>query len=119
MRYVYDAARGIGEAIEDFAVVVIKSTVPIGAGDEVERIVAERVPRDRFAVASNPEFLREGAAIDDFKQPDRVVIGVEDERARDVMREIYQPLEGNGSPILYTSRRSSEMISTPPTCFWR
>ena len=81
MHYVHDAARAIAEVIEDFTVVIVKSTVPIGATDEVERIIAERVSRDRFAVVSNPEFLREGAAIEDFKQPDRVVIGVEDVRA--------------------------------------
>jgi UDPglucose 6-dehydrogenase len=87
-------------------VVVIKSTVPISAGDEVERIIAERAPREKFAVVSNPEFLREGAAIADFKRPDRVVIGVEDDRAREVMRQIYQPIERNDGPIVYTSRRS-------------
>src|ERR1700739_177624 len=96
MRFVHDAARAIADVVEDFGVVVVKSTVPIGAGDDVERIIAERVPRDRFSVVSNPEFLREGAAIEDFKRPDRVVIGVEDDRAREVMREIYQPIESNG-----------------------
>jgi UDPglucose 6-dehydrogenase len=110
MHYVHDAARGIAEAIREFTVIVVKSTVPIGAGDEVERIIAERVPRDRFSVVSNPEFLREGAAIEDFRKPDRVVIGVEDERAREVMRDIYQPIKREGRQILYTSRRSSEMI---------
>ena len=117
MHYVHDAARAIAEVIEDFAVVVVKSTVPIGAGDEVERIIAERVPRDRFAVVSNPEFLREGAAIEDFKEPDRVVIGVDDERAREVMRDIYQPIERAGGQIVYTSRRSSEMIKYAANVF--
>jgi len=117
MRFVHDAARDIAGVIEDFTVVVVKSTVPIGAGDEVERIIAERAPRDRFAVVSNPEFLREGAAIEDFKRPDRVVIGVEDDRAREVMREIYQPIESNGGPIVYTSRRSSEMIKYAANVF--
>jgi UDPglucose 6-dehydrogenase len=117
MRFVHDAAREIACVIEDFTVVVVKSTVPIGAGDEVERIIAERAPRDRFAVVSNPEFLREGAAIEDFKRPDRVVIGVEDDRAREVMREIYQPIESNGGPIVYTSRRSSEMIKYAANVF--
>ena len=93
MHYVHDAARAIAGLIEDFAVIVVKLTVPVGACDEVERIIAERVPRNRFAVVSNPEFLREGAAIEDFKQPERVVIGVEDERARLVMAKIYEPLE--------------------------
>ncbi len=83
---------------------------PGRACDEVERIIAERVPRNRFAVVSNPEFLREGAAIEDFKQPERVVIGVEDERARLVMAKIYEPLSLVHAPIIYTSRRSSELI---------
>ncbi len=117
MHYVHDAARAIAEIIEDFAVVVVKSTVPIGAGDEVERIIAERVPRDRFAVVSNPEFLREGAAIEDFKQPDRVVIGVDNDLAREVMRDIYQPIERAGGQMVYTSRRSSEMIKYAANVF--
>jgi UDPglucose 6-dehydrogenase len=117
MRYVHDAAREIAGVIEEFTVVVVKSTVPIGAGDEVERIIAEQAPRESFAVVSNPEFLREGAAIEDFKRPDRVVIGVEDDRAREVMREIYQPIERNGGPIIYTSRRSSEMIKYAANVF--
>src|SRR5208337_4432039 len=82
MRYVYDAARAIADVVDDFTVVIVKSTVPIGSGDEVEAILASRLPQERFAVVSNPEFLREGAAIEDFKHPDRVVVGVEDERAR-------------------------------------
>src|SRR5271169_2985249 len=110
MHFVYDAARAIAAVIEDFTVIVVKSTVPIGAGDEVERILQERLPRDRFAVVSNPEFLREGAAIKDFKQPDRVVIGVDDEAARRVLRDIYRPLERNGSPIVFTTRRTAELI---------
>ncbi len=117
MHYVHDAARQIADVIDDFTVVVVKSTVPIGAGDEVERIIAERSPKASFAVVSNPEFLREGAAIEDFKQPDRVVIGVEDDRATAVMREIYQPIERNGGPIVYTSRRSSEMIKYAANVF--
>ncbi len=117
MRYVHEAARAIAEAIEDFTVVVVKSTVPVGAGDAVERILAELAPRDRFAVVSNPEYLGEGAAIEDFKQPDRVVVGVEDERAREVMRDIYQPIERAGGQIVYTSRRSSEMIKYAANVF--
>jgi UDPglucose 6-dehydrogenase len=117
MRYVYQAAREIGEAIEDYVVVVNKSTSPIGACDAIERIIGECAPRERFAVVSNPEFLREGAAIDDFKQPDRVVIGVEDEAAQRVMREIYRPLERNGSPILFTTRRSAELIKYAANVF--
>jgi UDPglucose 6-dehydrogenase len=110
MRFVYQAAREIAEASDGYLVVINKSTSPIGACDAIERLIAERVPRDRFAVVSNPEFLREGAAIDDFKQPDRVVVGVEDEAARGVMREIYRPLERNGSPVVYTTRRTAELI---------
>ncbi len=117
MRQVYDAAREIAEIIEDFTVIVVKSTVPIGAGDEVERVIAKRAPSDRYAVVSNPEFLREGAAIEDFKRPDRVVVGVEDGRARAVMSEIYQPIARNGGPIVYTSRRSSEMIKYAANVF--
>ena len=117
MHYVHDAARAIAEVVQDFTVVVVKSTVPIGAGDEVERILQERLPRDRFAVVSNPEFLREGAAIKDFKQPDRVVIGVDDERARAVMADIYQPMERAGCQMIYTSRRSSEMIKYAANVF--
>ena len=117
MRYVYNAAREIAEVIQDFTVIVVKSTVPVGAGDEVERIISQRTPRDLFAVVSNPEFLREGAAIEDFKAPDRVVIGVEDDRARDVMREIYEPIERSAAPVVYTSRRSSEMIKYAANVF--
>jgi UDPglucose 6-dehydrogenase len=117
MRHVHEAARAIAECIREFTVVVVKSTVPVGACDEVERILAQRAPRDRFAVVSNPEFLREGAAIEDFKKPDRVVIGVEEERAREVMRDIYQPIEREGSQVLYTSRRSSEMIKYAANVF--
>jgi UDPglucose 6-dehydrogenase len=91
MHFVHDAARAIGEIIEGFTVVVVKSTVPIGAGDDVERFVAKHAPPGSFSVVSNPEFLREGAAIEDFKRPDRVVIGAEDDRARAVMGELYRP----------------------------
>jgi len=117
MRFVYQAAREIADAIEARIVVVNKSTSPIGACDTIERLIGERVARDRFSVVSNPEFLREGAAIDDFKQPDRVVVGVEDEAARDVMAEIYRPLERNGSPIVYTSRRTAELIKYAANVF--
>ncbi len=117
MHHVYDAARAIAEVVEDFTVVVVKSTVPVGAGDQVERILRERLPRDRFAVVSNPEFLREGAAIKDFKQPDRVVIGFDDPRARTVMLDIYQPIERSGCQMIYTSRRSSEMIKYAANVF--
>jgi UDPglucose 6-dehydrogenase len=92
LSFVYGAARAIAEAMDGYTVVVTKSTVPVGTGDEVERIIAETRPGARFAVVSNPEFLREGAAIADFKRPDRIVIGVEDDEARAVMTEVYRPL---------------------------
>jgi UDPglucose 6-dehydrogenase len=117
MRFVHQAAREIADAIDSFVVVVNKSTAPIGACDEIERLIGERVACDRFVVVSNPEFLREGAAIKDFKQPDRVVIGVEDEAAHRVMREIYRPLERNGSPIVFTTRRTAELIKYAANVF--
>ncbi len=117
LSYVFGAAREIADAIEDFTVVVVKSTVPIGTCDEVERIIAGRIGPDRFAVASNPEFLREGAAIEDFKRPDRIVVGVEDERAAAVMREMYRPMKDLAGPMVLTSRRSSEMIKYAANVF--
>ncbi|MEQ1496064.1 MAG: UDP-glucose/GDP-mannose dehydrogenase family protein [Novosphingobium sp.] len=117
LSYVYAVAEEIGQHLSNDAVVVTKSTVPVGTGDEVERILTEANPGVRFAVASNPEFLREGAAIADFKRPDRIVIGTEDEWARSVMREVYRPLFLNKSPILFTSRRSSELIKYAANAF--
>lgn len=108
--YVYAAAREIAAAIKGFTIVVTKSTVPVGTGDEVERIIREANPDADFAVVSNPEFLREGAAIEDFKRPDRIVVGLVDDRARSVMTEVYRPLYLNQSPILFTGRRTSELI---------
>jgi UDPglucose 6-dehydrogenase len=110
LSYVYAAAREIASAISGFTVIVTKSTVPVGTGDEVERIIRETNPKADFAVVSNPEFLREGAAIDDFRRPDRIVIGIEDERARDVMSEVYRPLSLNQAPLIFTTRRASELI---------
>ena len=107
LSYVYAAAKEIGEAISGYTVIVTKSTVPVGTGDEVERIIGEAAPDADFGVVSNPEFLREGAAIDDFKRPDRIVIGSEDERATDVMRQVYRPLYLNAAPILVTRRRTA------------
>ena len=117
LSYVYAAAREIAAAIDGFTVVVDKSTVPVGTGDEVERIIREASPDADFAVVSNPEFLREGAAIEDFKRPDRIVIGVEDERAREVMAEVYRPLYLNQSPILFTERRTAELIKYAANAF--
>lgn len=110
LSYVHAAAEEIAELIEGFTVVVTKSTVPVGTGDEIERIIRRRRPDADFAVVSNPEFLREGAAIEDFKRPDRVVVGTEDPRAQEVMRELYRPLNLNETPILFTGRRTSELI---------
>jgi UDPglucose 6-dehydrogenase len=117
LSYVYAAAEEIAAALNDFTVVVTKSTVPVGTGDEVERIIRQARPSAEFAVVSNPEFLREGAAISDFKRPDRIVVGAEDERAREVMSEIYRPLFLNAAPILYTGRRTAELIKYAANAF--
>jgi UDPglucose 6-dehydrogenase len=117
LSFVYDAAREIAHGIKDFTVVATKSTVPIGTNDEIEAIIGKTVPEAEFAVVSNPEFLREGAAIEDFKRPDRVVVGTEDERARRVMREIYRPLFINETPILFTGRRAAELIKYASNAF--
>ena len=117
LSYVYAVAEEVGQALTNDAVVVTKSTVPVGTGDEVERILTEAAPGVKFAVASNPEFLREGAAIGDFKRPDRIVIGTEDEWARGVMNEVYRPLFLNKAPILFTSRRTSELIKYAANAF--
>ena len=110
LSYVHAAAEEVAAYIEGFTVIVTKSTVPVGTGDEVEAIVRRVRPEGDFAVVSNPEFLREGAAIEDFKRPDRVVIGTTDDRARAVMAELYRPLSLNEFPVLYTDRRTSELI---------
>lgn len=117
LSYVYAAAAEIAQSIKDFTVVVTKSTVPVGTGDEVERIIRETNPEADFAVVSNPEFLREGAAIDDFKRPDRIVVGVTDDRARGVMTEVYRPLYLNQSPLVFTGRRTSELIKYAANAF--
>src|SRR5581483_4820723 len=117
LSYVYAVAREIAPMMRDFTVVVTKSTVPVGTGDEIETIIRDTRPDVEFAVVSNPEFLREGAAISDFKRPDRVVVGLEDERARAVMAEIYRPLNLNETPILFTGRRTSELIKYAANAF--
>lgn len=117
LSYVYAAAEDIAKAMTGYTVIVTKSTVPVGTADEVEAIVRRVRPDAEFSVASNPEFLREGAAIDDFKRPDRVVVGVEEERARDVMRALYRPLFLNETPIVFTSRRTSELIKYAANAF--
>ena len=111
------AARDIAAALNGYTVVVTKSTVPVGEGDEVERIIRETRPDAEFSVVSNPEFLREGAAISDFKRPDRIVIGIEDERAKSVMAELYRPLYLNQAPILFTSRRTAELTKYAANAF--
>jgi UDPglucose 6-dehydrogenase len=117
LSYVYAAAREIAAALSGFTVIVTKSTVPVGTGDEVERIIRETNPAADFAVVSNPEFLREGAAIDDFKRPDRIVIGGSDERALAVMRQVYRPLSLNRAPIIEMSRRSAELTKYAGNAF--
>ncbi len=117
LSYVHEAAGEIAAALDGFTVIVTKSTVPVGTGDDVERIIRGAAPSADFAVASNPEFLREGAAISDFKRPDRIVVGSDDPRARDVLAEIYRPLFINQPPMLYMSRRSAELTKYAANAF--
>ena len=117
LNYVYAAAKEIAEAMTGYTVVVTKSTVPVGTGDEVERIIREARPDGDFDVVSNPEFLREGTAIIEFQRPDRVVIGSDSEKARDVMRALYRPLFLAETPILFTKRRTSELIKYAANTF--
>lgn len=117
LSYVYAASREIAAALDGFTVVITKSTVPVGTGDEVERLIRETNPSADVAVASNPEFLREGAAIRDFKFPDRIVVGTHDERARKVISEIYRPLYLNKAPVIFTSRRTAELTKYAANAF--
>jgi UDPglucose 6-dehydrogenase len=117
LSYVFGVAKEIANAISGYTVVVTKSTVPVGTSDEVEKIFRGEKPMGEFAVVSNPEFLREGAAIGDFKRPDRIVIGAEDARAREVMIDVYRPLYLNASPILFTERRTAELIKYAANAF--
>jgi UDPglucose 6-dehydrogenase len=119
LSYVHAAAAEIAANLPAgrFTVVVTKSTVPVGTGDEVERIIREANPEAEFAVASNPEFLREGAAIADFKRPDRIIIGVEDSRAQQMLEEVYRPLYLNQAPIMVTSRRTAELTKYAANAF--
>jgi UDPglucose 6-dehydrogenase len=117
LSYVYDATREIATALRRPAAIITKSTVPVGTGDEVERIIRETAPGAEAWVVSNPEFLREGAAIEDFKKPDRIVVGTENEKAADIMREIYRPLYLNKAPLLFTSRRTAELIKYAANAF--
>src|SRR6201996_8901161 len=117
LSYIHAAAREIAAALKGFTVVITKSTVPVGTGDEVERLIREANPSADFAVASNPEFLREGAAIREFQHPDRIVVGTEDERARKILGDIYRPLYLNQAPIMYTKRRTAELIKYAANAF--
>ena len=117
LSYVYMAAEEIADVARDGTVIVTKSTVPVGTGDEVERILKARRPEAHLPVVSNPEFLREGAAIEDFKRPDRIVVGTDDDDARRVMSEIYRPLYLNQAPLLFVSRRTSELIKYAANAF--
>ena len=117
LSYVYEAAREIARELDGYTVVITKSTVPIGTGDEIERIIREVRPDADVSVVSNPEFLREGAAIEDFKHPDRIVVGTTDPRARKVMAEVYRPLFLNEAPLLTTSRVSAELTKYAANAF--
>ena len=117
LSYVHAAAASIAKAVDGFTVVVTKSTVPVGTGDDVERIIRETNPKADVAVVSNPEFLREGAAIEDFKHPDRIVVGVDEDRARKVMAAVYRPLFLDQTPIQFTTRRSAEVIKYAANAF--
>ena len=117
LSFVYAAAQEIAEASSGYKVIVTKSTVPVGTGDEVERIVREANPQAEFSVVSNPEFLREGAAISDFKRPDRIVIGSDDPRATGIMQAIYRPLYLNAAPMVVMSRRAAELTKYAGNAF--
>ena len=117
LTFVYDAVRELARAMTGPLVVVTKSTVPVGTGDRIAEILAEEGAPEGTSVASNPEFLREGAAIRDFKIPDRIIVGAEDERARSVLKEIYRPLFLNQSPIVFTSRRTAELTKYAANAF--
>jgi len=117
LTFVYDAVREIAPLLSPAALVITKSTVPVGTGDEIEHILREKRPDAEIQVVSNPEFLREGAAIQDFKHPDRIVVGTEDARARAVVAEIYRPLYLNAPPIIYVSRRTAELIKYAANAF--
>ncbi len=117
LKYVYAVAEELAPMLRDYTVVVTKSTVPVGTGDEVETIIRGLAPDTEFDVASNPEFLREGAAISDFKRPDRVVVGVESDRAEQVLRTLYRPLNLNETPMVVTERSTSELIKYAANAF--
>jgi UDPglucose 6-dehydrogenase len=117
LSFVYEAVREIAPHLAKTAVIVTKSTVPVGTGDEIERILRETRPDAELQVVSNPEFLREGAAIQDFKHPDRIVVGTDDPRAREVLAALYRPLYLNAAPIFYVNRRTAELIKYASNAF--
>ena len=117
LSFVFDAALDISRAMRGYTVIVTKSTVPVGTGDEVEKIIGNESPGGEFDVVANPEFLREGSAINDFMRPDRVVIGAHTARAREVMKQIYRPLFLIETPILYTDRNTAELIKYAANTF--
>jgi UDPglucose 6-dehydrogenase len=118
LTYVYDAAAEIADCLRNYAVVITKSTVPVSTSKRVEQIIRERRPDAEFDVASNPEFLREGSAIEDFQRPDRIVVGTTSERARNVMRQLYRPLFLNDkTPFIFTTQESSELIKYAANAF--
>lgn len=117
LQYVHAVAREIAPLLEGYTVVVTKSTVPVGTGDEVDAIIRQAAPAADFDVASNPEFLREGAAINDFKRPDRIVVGAESSRAEAAMRKLYRPLYLNETPLVVTGRRTAELIKYAANAF--
>ena len=117
LSYVYGAAEEVANAVSGYTVVITKSTVPVGTGAEVKRILAKANPTAQFDVVSNPEFLREGAAIEDFMRPNRIVCGVESEKAQQVMRDLYRPLFLNETPMVFTTLETSELIKYAANCF--
>ena len=117
LSYIYDVSREIAATVEGFTVVIAKSTVPVGTCDEIQRIIHQENPQADVAVVSNPEFLREGAAIRDFKFPDRIVVGTDDERARKILADVYRPLSLNQIPMFYTTRRNAELIKYAANAF--
>jgi len=117
LTYVYSAAEEIARGLDGYTVIVTKSTVPVGTGREVEQIIRRARPDAEFDVASNPEFLREGSAIEDFRRPDRIVVGTQSERAQTVMREVYRPLYLNETPIVFTARETAELIKYAANAF--
>lgn len=117
LSYVYAAAKEIAPSLKGYTLVVTKSTVPVGTGREVERIIRETAPKADFEMASNPEFLREGAAIEDFMRPDRVVCGAESDRAKELLRALYRPLYINETPILFTALETAELIKYAANAF--